>query len=948
MRESSPILKRLLAATAYFVVARFGLFFSIPGTHITPIWPASGLALGLVLIFGPRVWPGIWAGALVANAMNYFNPSHFETIASAGLTGAFIASGVTLQALCGAWVVRKVTSAKNPLTQTRGAVAFILLSAFSSCVISATIGIASICFTGHGEWSRFGAMWWTWWLGDSIGVLVTTPLLLNWTQPPWLLNTKKRKLEATLFMSLLVIDCAFVFGYLAGPSTAFLLYTILPFLAWSAFRFGPKETSVVTIIISGFALRGTAIGTSPLVGQSLVSSILLVDGFMAFAVLNALVFSSLVSERRAAELSLLAEAEYRLKIISTQQEIARMQLDMDAVMSLVCERAKLFTSASAAVIEMCEGDELVYRAASQGAENNVGLRLKIASSFSGHCVQTGENLICYDSKLDRRVDKAACEKIGLRSMLVTPLKFNQTCIGVLKVFSFEPDKFGEREAQTLQVLVGMVTSAIKHSAEFEAKQTLLAERTTTLRALEEGEKRLRAILDTAYDAFIAVDECGTVTDWNRQAESMFGWKRGEAIGSYLPDLILPEAFVSRNQPKLSEFLDFNGDRSSNSRLEATAKRKGGIEFPAELTVTPIQLAKGRIFATFIRDITEQKRAELAIRHSEQRFRTLAASSPVGIFETDENGRCLYTNLRWQQIAGLTFEESLGDGWKCAIHRDDVQPVFDGWKAAARAKREYAQEFRFHEKAGEVRWVYTRVSALLSPEEKTTGYVGTVTDITETKEAEKKIRAALLEKEVLLKEIHHRVKNNLQVITSMLNLQAGYIEDPVLLALFRECQTRIKTIALIHEKLYQTADLAQIDFGDYTRNLTSYIASSMRLGNRRITVTVDMPEITFGVDTAVPCGLIINELVSNCFKHAFPDRDVGQIVVSLRPGIDGAYILTVSDDGVGLPKNLETKQSNSLGLVLIHALAGQLDGRVESFNGNGTTFNLTFSPKEKVS
>ncbi|MDB6027717.1 MAG: putative Sensor histidine kinase [Verrucomicrobiales bacterium] len=947
--KDKRLYKIFLLAAAYFLVARFAWLFTIPPGHTTPLWPASGLALAAVLIWGRSAWLGIFVGAFFANTMNFFSASSLWSMSSSVLTGGVIASGATLEAICGGWILRKLSKANNPLNETAGVLVFALLAGFASCLISATIGVTALCIDGVMAWDNFGTVWWTWWLGDTVGVLVATPLFLNCKEPSWRPNTRARLIEAVCLMVLLIVDCMFVFGQFAGPSTSFLLYTVVPFLFWAAFRFGRKEAALVTVIISFFVVRGTMIGTSPLLGHNVSASFLLMDGFLIFAILNSLIFSSLVTERRMAESSLTAEAAHRLDIISTQQEIARIQMDLQGVMMLTCERAKQLTGAFGAVVEMCEGDEIIYKAASKGVEKMAGWRLHMNSSLSGECIKTGETLICHDTMTDERVDRPATVVNNVRSMVVTPLKYNEHGIGVLKVFSPEPNGFTHREAQTLQLLAGLVASAVKHAAAFEAKQTLLAERTTTLRALEESERRVRIILDTAYDAFITIDHRGIITDWNRQAEMIFGWSRGDALGSFVGELIFPRSLFGNDSGTLREILGFDSnDMGGNRRVELDLKRRKGEQFPVELTVTPIQFAKGKLFAIFIRDITGQKQREAAMRQSEQRFRTLAAASPVGIFENDATGACLYTNPRWQKIAGLTLEESLGDGWFKAIHPDDAETVVKTWKAAAEAGEQFSLEFRFKKASGEIRWVHSRATIVMAANGKITGYVGTSEDITERKLNEEKIRAALQEKEVLLKEVHHRVKNNLQVITSMLNLQAGYIDDPQMLDLFRECQIRIKTIALIHETLYQTVDLAQINFGDYTRNLTSYIASSMSLGKKQVKVKVEMLPVTFSVDTAVPCGLIVNELVTNSFKHAFPNRLEGTVTVSLTDAHEGQYTLSVSDDGIGLPEGFDFQQSNSLGLVLVHALAGQVDGTVEVVNESGTTFNITFSPKKQIS
>jgi two-component sensor histidine kinase len=194
--------------------------------------------------------------------------------------------------------------------------------------------------------------------------------------------------------------------------------------------------------------------------------------------------------------------------------------------------------------------------------------------------------------------------------------------------------------------------------------------------------------------------------------------------------------------------------------------------------------------------------------------------------------------------------------------------------------------------------------------------------------------------VLLKEIHHRVKNNLQIISSLLNLQSDNIDlaDPA--RTFRESQDRIRSMALIHEKLYRSGDVARIDFREYVESLTSGLYRSYFPGPG-VRIFADVENVSLDIDLAVSCGLIINELVSNALKYAFPDGRAGKIHVSLA-GDGDSYTLTVSDDGVGLPPGLDFRDTPSLGLQLVNTLVGQLEGTIELDSAEGTRFKITFA------
>jgi PAS domain S-box-containing protein len=216
------------------------------------------------------------------------------------------------------------------------------------------------------------------------------------------------------------------------------------------------------------------------------------------------------------------------------------------------------------------------------------------------------------------------------------------------------------------------------------------------------------------------------------------------------------------------------------------------------------------------------------------------------------------------------------------------------------------------------------------------------EIMERIRAEEQIKASLEEKEVLLKEIHHRVKNNLQVISSMLNLQAQSIEDQSTLRVLQESQNRIRSMALIHERLYRSEDLARVDFGVYIRDLATHLVRSYRARSGPVNLRVDADGVFLDIDTAISCGLIVNELICNSLKYAFPDDSEGEIRVEIHLDQDDQLTMIVSDDGVGLPEGLDFRNTGSLGLQLVNALVGQLEGNVEFRNNRGTECRIVFA------
>ena len=219
-----------------------------------------------------------------------------------------------------------------------------------------------------------------------------------------------------------------------------------------------------------------------------------------------------------------------------------------------------------------------------------------------------------------------------------------------------------------------------------------------------------------------------------------------------------------------------------------------------------------------------------------------------------------------------------------------------------------------------------------------------------KRAEAQIKAQLQEKDVLLKEVHHRVKNNMQVISSLLNLQSRQIKDPEVLEMFRESQRRIRSMALIHERLYQSSDLSRIEFSQYLRNLATHLFHSYKADSSRIRLKIDAEEVFLNINTAIPSGLIINELVSNALKHGFPEGRSGELDIDLHRVEGDGYVLQVKDDGVGFPEGLDFRKTGTLGMQIISTLVEQIEGRLELSRENGTAFRVEFNelPRKKSS
>jgi PAS domain S-box-containing protein len=353
-------------------------------------------------------------------------------------------------------------------------------------------------------------------------------------------------------------------------------------------------------------------------------------------------------------------------------------------------------------------------------------------------------------------------------------------------------------------------------------------------------------------------------------------------------------------------------------------------------------AAGNVVGVFAaaRDITERKQAEETIRESEEQYRTIIENSNDMIWTMDTEGRFLFFNKRSEEITGYRLEDWQGKSFAPLIYEEDIPKVTEVFHKTLNGQPQQ-YEVSIIRKDGS-KLILSVNTAPIYSKVKVVGTVSFGRDVTEQKEAEEQIKKSLKEKEILLGEIHHRVKNNMQVISSMLSLQSEYITEKKYRDMFQESQNRILSMSLIHENLYQSRNFAKIDLNEYINDLVNDLFRSYGIDTGNITLNINVENVYLGIDSGIPCGLIINELVTNCLKHAFPDGGKGEMKISLRSIGEDMIELLISDNGIGIPKDLDFENTQSLGLYLVKMLAeNQLQGEIHLDRSKGTEFKIKF-------
>jgi PAS domain S-box-containing protein len=541
-------------AAVYVAAAKLGLSMAFVAEQVTAVWPPTGLALAAILLLGHRVWPGIAIGALVANA------THNEPL----LTACGIALGNTLEAVAGAWLLQRVVDFRNSLVRLKDVLGLVALAAGLSTAISATIGTASLCLGGVEPWARYASIWSVWWVGDAMGDLVVAPLLLVWASRPGLRWERPQAAEAVALAIALVAVSLAVFGHgVAQEGTRYSLeYVVFPLVIWAAIRFGPRGTTLATVVVSAIAIWSTVKGLGPFTRGTPHENLLFFQTFMGAAAMTGLALAAVVSERKVAEDSL-RESEARLKFTLEAAGVGTWDWNMLTGALLWSDNLErihgllpgTFKGTLEGLLEDVHSDDrpavlqAIARASVPGTDFQVEYRQMRKDGSLGW--MGGKGTAVFDS-------------IG------RPLRMTGVCMDI--------------------------TDRKKAESALRASDTLK-----------------QAMLDAALDCIITMDHNGRVVEWNPAAEKTFGYSRAEALGKRLADLAVPPDLRERHRHGLRHFLATGEGPVLNTRIELPALRADGTIFPAEIAIAPIRSEGWPLFTGYVRDITERKRAELEIR-----------------------------------------------------------------------------------------------------------------------------------------------------------------------------------------------------------------------------------------------------------------------------------------------------------------------------------------------
>jgi PAS domain S-box-containing protein len=931
-RGQAAILVRRAIRPLLVSAAYLGLFITF--TRLTTGLPdigswnlIAGLSFGMVLGYGLAYAPAV----LIAHVFVGFSA---VTMQSGAWNRVIVSAVVTAVYVIVSQAIRKLgTDSRSNLTDRR-TMAFWLLSSPLVALLLAGAIVLNRAYLGFLSWNDVEGAVLKSFAGNICGILLITPLItLSRDQVRRCMDRISRKVitpvnkpnvrrarfwRETLVAVLLGVSAGLYFIMTTSVSDGFSLFCLLslPLIALS-FVFGVHGAAGFLAVLGVLGVsKGAAGSWTDLYSVSVIVA----------SAINGIVVGVLVSERNQQQTAMDRQAGLLNSVSFATEQLLGMRDQEKNVNDVLRQLAAESGASHIYVLENREevdsaGYPVVYECSTL-ADFEETIRIRFNAVRSKH-IRLNSSALAEDKALQfRTADLADDERLLLMAAdihvgIILPIFADGRWWGSLGLDRSSTDQqWSETEVRAFKATAHVLGALLAH-ANVEQQFRQFTGHFPAVFWIAAPDMLHKTYVSPAYEQI-----------WGRPCESIYE-KPTSWIG----------AVYHEDYARLRETIDMKqgGEYDEEYRIVRPNREVRWIRD----TAFPVRDASGQVSRVvgIAQDITPQKEAEERLRANSILLSTLIDNLPVGIVVEDHSRQVMHINPAFCEM----FDVAEGRGTLAGMDSRHVLKQQHAYDKRMDQIIQAGAPCRGEELVlGDGR-VFTRNYIPLLVDGDWHHHLWQYEDITERKQNEEQIRRSLTEKEVLLKEIHHRVKNNLQIISSLINLQSAHIRDHQTAQLFKDSQNRVRAMALVHERLYQSADLARIDFAGYVQDITNHLVRSYQTSFRSVNVKVEVDRISFNIDTAIPCALIIHELVSNALKYAFPDGRPGQIRVRLAQGPDEALTLVISDNGVGFPANVSMETTDSLGLQLVRSLTEQLKGNLQYQHDKGTEFHIKFRP-----
>ncbi len=570
-------------AAAYVIAARLGFLVAFVAEQVTTVWAPTGIALAALLLWGRRLWPAVWLGAFAANAWT-----------DAPLwTAAIIAAGNTLEAVVAASFLSRARGFDPSLRRLSDTARFIVFAAILATIISATIGVTTLCLAGVQPWARFSGLWSAWWLGDAMGALVVAPVLLTTVR-----SARHQSRQDWLGVALLIVATVLVtevvFGEMLGPllGRCPLHYVIFPFAVIACVRYGQPAAAMLVFSASAVTIWHTVRGDGPFASPDIYQGLILLQVFMGVLASTGLLLAAAMTERQASQRR--RAAAYAVgEVLADAPELASAA---PAILRNICENLEWQVGA----LWLIDDDIPLLRCLSvwsNGAARVADFvrtteeaKYPPGAGLPGRVWATRRSVWIEDVLQDPNFPRAAAaRRAGIHGAFGFPIRLGGDVLGVVEFFT-------HRAASPDADLLDTMSTVGNQVGQFMGRKRVE-------RAVLDEQRRMRAILETALDAVIGMDHHGVITEFNPAAERLFGYEKKAATGHVLADLLIPPDLRGQHREGLARYLSTGEGPFLNRRIETRGYHADGFEFPIELAITRIADVGPARFTGFVRDLT---------------------------------------------------------------------------------------------------------------------------------------------------------------------------------------------------------------------------------------------------------------------------------------------------------------------------------------------------------